>query len=1220
MNLQIKKFAAIFLAICLILCATSLSVFANADIPQAVGSYGKTAPVNPDYIDYVENGGASENGLVPDTKDLSYLSQNYANQSQYLSAKINTPSSYDMRDYGYAPIIADQGNYGTCWAFQSTSTLESLLIRQNPLISFSVNHLAWFSYTGGKESETYNFCKDLSYEIDPYNCGGDAAVAEGTLAAWKGPVSTAVMPYEPKAKKNEKLRYSSKYHVQDSICFGGALHTSGHWVSQATVSLVKQIMLENNTAVGIDYYADNIYYNPQTAAYYCDEAICVNHAVLIIGWDDDYSKENFRESGRPEHDGAWLVRNSWGADWGNNGTFWMSYEDASIEYASAYSIEEADNYKNNYQYDVSGWLMSVSADDFADNNTASKQGYMANIFTANGDEQIEAVSFYTTDVNSSYDISIYTDVNENEPTSGDVAIKSQRGTEFYCGYHTIELKNPVTLKAGERYSVVVKLKNPKYPYPIPTEASFFPYSTETLKYFANGNESYFSADGKNWHDIIEINQNAEENYMRVSNVCLKAFTNPIPSSGAKVGRVRFSVPEGQIAVGDTVGLIGSGDIYYTVTDKNGVTGKVVKYTAPIVINDECTVSAWIKDGDKDGCVNQNTYTVAKSQLIEMLVQQSGKVKLLNLQDGDTEFTVDDSEYGKPIKIMPHGSGSITVNGKTVKSDEWSQEIRLAPSVDNTIVVVSSEEGKTPTTYTIHVLARALNFDYNTKTISFDDTLVSVADPNGNSIANGDPIEKYITPSGTEHISLTVTYLDSGIQKTEQVAQKKVLNHKTQYINTESETTIKFSSSYRYADNADMMNSQSFNNSAIPLRPGQTLYIQRMQDSDYLESNVYRLEIPKRPDTPTAEIEKVSADGIKIKYVKGAEYRIKGSEWQDSCVFSGADLSADYTFEVRIKATDRVFASNIATVEYSGDSTQYVLVVYKNSADNTPYYRESVPIFEGKNTINPNHELVSEGYFKLADLTQSANVNLTEQNGEFVADTDIVYFDVIPSVNPSDYSYEALYFDRHGEQIGKTTVQYSYAGMTFIAEMPVPEGYQIYDAEINCGYTALMPKSGKWRCIYQKQCIIVEKTAQVKINFTKKDGTPLPEYSYTEYIGEIGEIELTPELPDGYIAADSSKYAVTVARDDNDELKADTSEITVKIMSSDFVMYGDADESGSVDMLDLLLLRKYIAKQPVSLNIAACDATHDGTIDMLDALKIRKYIAKQPISLTKRIAA
>ena len=52
----------------------------------------------------------------------------------------------------------------------------------------------------------------------------------------------------------------------------------------------------------------------------------VEHGVIVIGWDDNYSKDNFVYE-KPSKDGAWLILNSWGTNWGNNGTAWVSYED-----------------------------------------------------------------------------------------------------------------------------------------------------------------------------------------------------------------------------------------------------------------------------------------------------------------------------------------------------------------------------------------------------------------------------------------------------------------------------------------------------------------------------------------------------------------------------------------------------------------------------------------------------------------------------------------------------------------------------------------------------------------------------------------------------------------------------------------------------------------------------------------------------------------------------
>ena len=72
MNKQTKRIAALMVALSLALSTLSFPAFANVDIPQtAARGFGKTAPINPEYIDYIENGESADDGLVPDTKDLS---------------------------------------------------------------------------------------------------------------------------------------------------------------------------------------------------------------------------------------------------------------------------------------------------------------------------------------------------------------------------------------------------------------------------------------------------------------------------------------------------------------------------------------------------------------------------------------------------------------------------------------------------------------------------------------------------------------------------------------------------------------------------------------------------------------------------------------------------------------------------------------------------------------------------------------------------------------------------------------------------------------------------------------------------------------------------------------------------------------------------------------------------------------------------------------------
>ena len=71
-----------------------------------------------------------------------------------------------------------------------------------------------------------------------------------------------------------------------------------------------------------------------------------NHAVSIIGWDDNFSKDNFPLNNRPNSDGAYLAVNSWGKQWGDNGCFWISYEDNWVE-ANLKGVIEVDTCQEN---------------------------------------------------------------------------------------------------------------------------------------------------------------------------------------------------------------------------------------------------------------------------------------------------------------------------------------------------------------------------------------------------------------------------------------------------------------------------------------------------------------------------------------------------------------------------------------------------------------------------------------------------------------------------------------------------------------------------------------------------------------------------------------------------------------------------------------------------------------------------------------------------------
>ena len=234
--------------------------------------------------------------------------------------------------------------------------------------------------------------------------------------------------------------------------------------------------------------------------------LTVNHAVDIVGWDDNYSKDNFI-NGAPGN-GAFIIRNSWGSDWGDNGYFYVSYYDkylANSDYNVVFmDAEPTSNYDNIYQYDPYGAVGNLGYD--------SDVAWFSNIFKSNGNEKLKASSFYVFSPDSTYKIYVYLNPKDNNPDDG-ILVDSQSGIINTEGYKTIQLDNIVQLLKGQKFSVVVELNSPNYLYPVTIEYPLPGYSSKAT---ANPGESYVSEDGLSWEDLTSILPNA--------NVCLKAFT------------------------------------------------------------------------------------------------------------------------------------------------------------------------------------------------------------------------------------------------------------------------------------------------------------------------------------------------------------------------------------------------------------------------------------------------------------------------------------------------------------------------------------------------------------------------------------------------------------------------------------------------------------------------------------------------------------------------
>ncbi|WP_044974609.1 C1 family peptidase [Ruminococcus sp. HUN007] len=260
------------------------------------------------------------------------------------SEAASLPGYFDLREQGLVSPVKNQGAYGTCWTFSASGALETSLIKNEPFIDLSELHLAYFSFYGDNTPE--------SPEHDPekFISGGHISYAAASYARWFGPVKESLLPYSTAMEDiDPHLQDHQDYFVTDmSILNPYTLKdTDADDMLRFSDDEIKQMIYEGNSvAVNICY--ENTY-NEETFAQYDPSGKKTNHGVLIVGWDDSYSRENFLTE--PPGDGAWIVKNSWGSSWGDNGYFYMSYYDRSISDACCLKAEKAGRYQTNYQHD-----------------------------------------------------------------------------------------------------------------------------------------------------------------------------------------------------------------------------------------------------------------------------------------------------------------------------------------------------------------------------------------------------------------------------------------------------------------------------------------------------------------------------------------------------------------------------------------------------------------------------------------------------------------------------------------------------------------------------------------------------------------------------------------------------------------------------------------------------------------------------------------------------
>ena len=473
--------------------------------------------------------------------------------------------------------IKNQMETNSCWAFATIGALETNLALQDKINSktaktydFSERHMAY----GIVRNSFLNNAKNPYGLNRTVSNGGNFVMATMYLSNGMGAINETDLPFANNEDNIDIAQIQNKKVVttlKDTLIFSAPTTATE---KQELMNKMKQ-HISNYGGIYASIHGAGIVndcYNNQTGAIYCTSHD-IDHAVVIIGWDDNYSKDNFKTGNKPSANGAWIIKNSWGTQvsayladikkqiydnntaacnangWnsansipdnfiisqlestygtgkvkiennvirielGDKGYMYVSYEDKNI-YQGLAGVEKVvpnKDYYNIYQNDELGFSKAIA--------TPNSHVYLANVFTRDASikEAVDRISIVTL---QEFDCKVYINANGSSKAKSDlkqVKLKTGDSIKLKPGYRTIEFAEPVELK-GNQFAIVVETTTDQ-------ESSIVTIENKGIEGWENATinpgESFVSGEGYFEDNIWDDFAGKEAGYS--GNVCIKAFT------------------------------------------------------------------------------------------------------------------------------------------------------------------------------------------------------------------------------------------------------------------------------------------------------------------------------------------------------------------------------------------------------------------------------------------------------------------------------------------------------------------------------------------------------------------------------------------------------------------------------------------------------------------------------------------------------------------------
>lgn len=957
--------------------------------------------------------------------------RSYKSESAVYSNNAVFPDAFDLREVYGMTGVRDQKTYGTCWTHSSAASAESGILDSVPFVDLSEMHTAYFTFDGSDQIDPGS---DNIEDI--LNHGGSVFSVANLWAQWIGPVSEDKMPYGDlsvfeDSERIGNLRKSSDYHLENAYLFDYDYDRTNF---NDVNALIKNFLYGGH-AVDVSFFSDtaaNYSYTYNTSNTKRKPRFA-NHAVTICGWDDNLPASEFKNS--PEGDGGWLCKNSWSADFGNDGYFWISYYDNSLSTFGVFDLGDKDNYDSIYQHDTFISNNTMSAHEEASSDEPS---YMAAVFNSENGEEIQAVSTYFNTPGTEYEVTIYSDLSDpGNPTSG-VGYTAAEGVSGLMGYQTVELDTNVYVEPGN-FGIVVKMYCPETSYVIPVESSMYAEkpgsgeymdigkytSRERIENCTGENESFYSADGINWNDVgcetyvysdeekalllenlefelfdgleesdTDLRKEAQELFdfykdtfescdlkIITGNISLKAF-------GSSCAPVRFSHISGDVPTDEAVTLSApeGEEIFVSI---NG--SEYVPYTEPIAVTEHMTVSATT---DKLRFA-ERTYDPAYAQFIELAYGTNHTNYRNNMRKAEriskSEYVIELKGTEKKLWLYPVTNADVVMDG--VDIENYAPTDIIEPGYGETRISFDlSKENAVDNNVTLIIKKYPVNVDLESETITYtgaDDvyTVDGEKIENGANIGDyagktvyvsvGDDRIEYILPERNKVPDMTIDYYSEtlGFIPNETAA---LLEYS---VGDYSSDSVFMNAVSRLCDGT-LVNSGMIMNKAFKVIPGETVTLRISAGNGMFASKPVTYKIPEAPKAPVELPECTLENGI----LTINDYQFEAAAPVESKFESEDALAAFWGYsdtEQFIKLmSDRMKAGNTTVVMQYTDSSWDISAASAEDDEVAVRYAASDASFASKSRYVKAGELAKPKLMK-GDVTGDGII--TGSDATFILD-------------------------------------------------------------------------------------------------------------------------------------------------------------------------------------------------------------------------------------------